>query len=264
MLSFCIAQGTFRICLFSEQSIPCSWTLSKWSPYYYKKGVPGIDLPLSLTFTCSASFLTSLKTCVKAVCFVRVMHLVPPVTEQERKWCTAAGEHERAQYHSLSCLLLPHALGKSARWIKGSIFRESTSAVRCSINAYDVVVCRRHVFQEWECPLRSKHWCTLTAPSTSHLGWLSAPFMIRFSASRGDAETSLTQASFLSKLPGPLCPLQKSPAPLLMKYGCRMFIYRVCVHTICGEAWGNLLLHCTLSRCNFGRSLFLWQPLANA
>lgn len=146
MLSFCIAQGTFRICLFSEQSIPCSWTLSKWSPYYYKKGVPGIDLPLSLTFTCSASFLTSLKTCVKAVCFVRVMHLVPPVKEQGRKWCTAGGEHELAQYYVLSCLLLPHALGKSARWIKGSIFRESTSAVRCSIKAYDVVVYRRHVF----------------------------------------------------------------------------------------------------------------------
>lgn len=111
-LSFCIAQGNFRIC-FSEQSTPCSWTLSIWSSYFYKKGVSGIDLPLSFTFTCSASFLTSFKTHVKALWFVRVMYLVPLVTEQERKWCTAAGEHELAQYHNLSPLLLSHALGKS-------------------------------------------------------------------------------------------------------------------------------------------------------
>ena len=139
-LSFCTAPGNFRICLFSEQSTPCLWTLSKRSPYFYKKGVPGIDFTLSFAFTCSASFLTSFKPCVKALWFVWAMHLVPPVTEQERKWCTAAGEHELAQYHILSLLLLPHALGKSAWWIKGSIFRGSASAVRYSINACDAVV----------------------------------------------------------------------------------------------------------------------------
>lgn len=58
---------------------------------------------------------------------------------------------------------------------------------------------------------RSKYWSTLTAASTSHLSWPSAPFMIHHSPSTDDAETSHTQASFLSKLPGPLCPLQKNP-----------------------------------------------------
>lgn len=110
----------------------------KMKPVFLQKGSLRIDFSLTFTFTCFASFLTSFKRHGKALWFLRVIYLVPSVTGQERKQCTAAGEHELTQYHNL---LLPHALSKSAWWIKGLIFRGSASAGGCSMNACDAVVC---------------------------------------------------------------------------------------------------------------------------
>lgn len=105
-----------------------------------------MDCPLSFTFTCSASFLTSCKMCVKALWFRRVMPVVPAATEQESKWCTSSGEHKVAQCHNLCPRLLPDTLGKSTWWIKGSTFQGRVSAVWCSINACDVLAYSKSCF----------------------------------------------------------------------------------------------------------------------
>lgn len=240
-LSFCTAQGNLRICLFSEPSVPCSWTLSKWSPYFHQKEVSGIDCPLSFTFTCSASFLTSWKTRVKALWFIRVMHLVPAATQKESEWCTSAGEHELAQCHNLCPCLLPQTLHKSAWGIKGATCRGSMSAAWCSINACDVVAyCKSCFLGSGISCLRSKYWHTPTAASTSCLDWPSAAFFINLSPSTGDAETSLTQGSSLSATWTHVSPSEKPYLPSWwhVSVGCTVYT-PTHPHTTCGKAWGN-------------------------
>lgn len=190
--------------LFSEQSTPCVRTLSQWSPYFYDTAISGTHFPLPLTFTYPASFLTSPNTHKKAPRSVGVMHLVPPVTEQCRKWCTAAGEHVLARYHSLSLLFC-----YPMHWVNllsGSKYRSPEEA--------PVLYCTPQMHTMWWYMEEENVLCSqIKMPvHISHLHWPSAPFMIHHSPSKSDTQTSLTQAFFSSELPGPSCPLQQNPA----------------------------------------------------
>jgi len=261
-LPFCIAQGNFGICLFSEQSTPCSGTLWKWSPYFYKEGVSGTDLPLSFTFTCSASFRTPFETRVKALWFVgRYVWCLPSQSRKGTGVLLREGTSLRST--TASPLLSPRALGKPAWWVGGSTSRGSASAVWCSINACNVVAYWRREFQELERPLSSDQ----------NTGALSLLLPLPTSA---DPEPLLRfiflipQASGNFSYPGllplwatrtPVAPSDKSCLPSWgnTAAGCTAHSH---THRGCGKARRNLLLHRTLSRQNFGRSLR--QPLANA
>lgn len=178
MLSFGAAQGNLRICLFPEQSVPCSWTHIKWSPYFYRKWVLGTALCHSLSYALPP--FSHLARHVKALWFIRVMPLVPAATEQENKWCTNSGEHKPAPCHNLCPCLLCQTLGKSAWWVKGSVFQGSVTAVWCSINACDMVTYSKSCFLRsgMSSLLKPNYWCILTAVSTSHFDWPSGLFMI--------------------------------------------------------------------------------------
>lgn len=173
------------------------------------------------------------------------MPLVPAATEQENKWCTNSGEHKPAPCHNLCPCLLCQTLGKSAWWVKGSVFQGSVTAVWCSINACDMATYSKSCFLRsgMSSLLKPNYWCILTAVSTSHFDWPSA--FSWFSFLRWCRNFSHPGLLHLP-LPGPLCPCLKNPAyppDDMWLWVAQCTHTHTHIHTTCGKAWGNLLLH---------------------
>lgn len=200
--SFCITQGYSAFIFRTKYSLRTNTFTMK--PIFLWHSNLSDSLPSATHFHLPASFLTSPNTHEKAPRSVGVMHPVPPVTEQGRKWCTAAGEHVLAQYRSLSLLFC-----YPMHWVNllsGSKWRSPEEA--------PVLYCTPQMHTMWWYMEEKNVLCSqIKMPvHISHLHWPSAPFMIHHSPSKSDTQTSLTQASFSSELPGPSWPLQENPA----------------------------------------------------